>query len=651
MEKMPYPTTPANPLIFEEESAEYTSVTEHSTSSPDQKSMTAVQILLDMVENGRYASADALRAELVGLGVSIPPSHLYEKLAQYALRPTFPADRLVAFSNWFSLVPDARTKPRKFRSLRSSLFVKAHIPELDIIMRFGLIAASKGHAKYITPQVISTVVRYAKPEVSAQYLAAYEKEAMMWKKGSVKGVKNAKRGILILKDMHSLAVRTQAIEGRLKEAVGLLQAARNRGINISGFTYGMLLRRLRGAGDEQQYALVRQLAPTHVHDKFHASTPPLFADELAQASTLASRLRALRKIIVPNSHVGIPHNELALFIHDYKEATGRDRAIALLRNRAFKHGHAPASDWAMAELLYHHHRNEHRLVLIVFKNFFHLVGVPADMVRFYIKVLSPHRKARTKFRWVRYIPNDFVLSIRYNLQAKLWPTPHHTALVWVALAWLNNHRTLEKLYRRLLLQIHESRAPATALADSRSASSAIPSSVVHDVSVKHDAEEDLDASLARTQSHVVDGAHFTPFLVAFTKRGQVGRAIQLMADMMTLGIKPTVEHWTILAGSCARNGDARQVFRILDSMEADGARADMGDNPTIIRFPAPTLATYTNVMQSFVRARRLDDALNIKARIMTKCQYVVGESRTTDHALFILKTLQEELKDGHLVFK
>src|ERR1700691_1871868 len=167
---------------------------EQPTLLSDDNVMTSVHIMLRMVEDGRYAAAEALRAELVDLEVTIPPSHIYERAARYALRPTFPGDRLAGFTNWFSLVPDATVKARKFRGLRARVFARAHIPQLDIIMRFGLIAASKGHARSITPDVISTVVRYAEPTVSTQYLASFEKEAMKWKRGAIAGTIGAKRG-------------------------------------------------------------------------------------------------------------------------------------------------------------------------------------------------------------------------------------------------------------------------------------------------------------------------------------------------------------------------------------------------------------------------------------------------------------------------
>jgi len=106
--------------------------------------------------------------------------------------------------------------------------------------------------------------------------------------------------------------------------------------------------------------------------------------------------------------------------------------------------------------------------------------------------------------------------------------------------------------------------------------------------------------------------------------------------MITLRRQPTAYHWTIFATFCARRGDAQQAMQILDCMEKEG--------PTVtdkIKFPSPTIATYTSVLKSFVRAGRLTDALNVKARLMASYQYVDGSREPTDRVLDELKDLQK----------
>jgi pentatricopeptide repeat protein len=622
VEKMPYPTTPVDHSIFEHESLEYTSAMEELNLSTE-RIVSSVQVLLQMVGEGRYAAAEKLRAELVDIGVSIPPSNVYEKAARNALRPSFREDPLTTFTNWFSLIPEANVKLRKFRSLRTQLFARDHIPRIDIIMRFGLIAASKGHARHITPEVISVVVRHTEPAVSRQYLADFEKEAMRWTGSAIRGMKGMKRGTLLLKDMHSLAVRTQAIAGRLGDAVALIQAARNRGVNISGFTYGLLMRKLKRAGDEQALRIVRELAPPHVQDTFDVPWTSASTDEVVKFTTLASRLRTIRKAIKPNSCISHPHKSIADFIHDYRETTARETAISLLRKRAFRCGRHSASDWVLAELHYHHSRNEFVQVLLVFRNYFHLLGVPADIVQFCIRTRVHNRKVGKGFSKVERTHGGFMSTTKCNWTPKLWPTPYHTALVWGALLWMNGYSTVDRLYRRLLSQAHQNPAMISA---GDAESPGVPAS-------------DENIGLEQTPSHVIDGAHFIPFLVAFTKRQQTEQAFQVMSDMVKLGIYPGVEHWTILAGFFARFGDARQALWILDRMEADEDKADTrSDSDTREpKLPAPTLGTYTNIMKSFILAGRWDLALDVKTRMMTRFQYVVGQRPPTDRVLSALK--------------
>jgi len=155
-----------------------------------------------------------------------------------------------------------------------------------------------------------------------------------------------------------------------------------------------------------------------------------------------------------------------------------------------------------------------------------------------------------------------------------------------------------------------------------------------------------------TPSHVVDNAHFVPFIYAFTKRlqGEQGseRAAKIFVDMMQLGIPPGIEHWTILASSCARLGDPDRAMMVLDYMEA---RRDSDTHTTskeedddgipsrskAVAFPSPTLGTYTHILRAFVLGRRLHYALKFEERLKTTFEYIGGRPRTED----VLRLLRE----------
>lgn len=604
---MPYPTTPLDHSIFEDDSPEYNM----KGSPPSVTSSTPLETLFAMVVARKFEVAERMRRELVETGVSIPHHHLFERAVRATLYLHPVESRLETFTNWFTLLPDARDlgKPRRFRGLRGRLFKHAATQQ-DIIMQFGLIAASKGYGRYIMPQVISTVVRYSPPAIAAKYLLDFEQRAMMWKNGAklAQRVRGMKRGRHIRKDVYSLAIRTQTMAGRLKDAVDLLQSARDRKISISGFTYLMLMQHLSRVGDEERLKTVKALADRVVLKRL--------ADRVTPASkprTLATQLHVLRNIIKRDSHTYIPHNELLVFIEEYKAHTSSTRGIALLRRRALRHGPAMASEWALTEMLYHHRRHEYRLVLMVFKLYFHLVGVPRDLV--------PELKRKPK-NGAKFNDGGYMVKERWTRTEKLWPTRSHTALAWNAMIWLKSlhgSHHASALYRELLRQARYSQAPSTE-----------------------------EVAIAAGPSHIVDGAHFMPFLAAFNKERGATRVAEVMGDMMALGIEPTVEHWTIMAGTFAKLGNREQVFRILDSMEGAADRiasnSDAGpQDKTTSKFPAATIATHTNILQCFVQARCVPEAQEVRARIMARYAYVPGQRPQTDRAMYLLDELLVEL--------
>ena len=575
LEKIPYPTTPVDHSIFEEETDEYT-----AQASSDVTLVSSPQMLLHLVEQHKYTAASKLRSELVDMGVSIPPNLIYENAVNYCLSSRFVGDRVQEFSAWFSLIPDATAKIRAFRHLRRTLFRYKNTPPLDIVTRFGVMAASKGHARYIWPQVVSTVIRMADPVDSAKYIRLFEEEALKW--CSTKRKRTNMRKDETQKQIYSLAVRTQALAGRLDASVNLLQYARSRNISISGFTYDMLMRELKQAGKKEHLSIVQTLAPPKAAvEAIHPSPPLSFKERWKQATTLSSQLRILKGVFpYPHrSYNPIPHNQIVEFIRSYT-LSGHRRALRILRNRAFRGSPKQASDWVLAEMLYYRSGAKHDLVLRTFNNYFYLKDVPGEVLCRYIDCLA--KKGRGKVgKWDNLlVPGHFLTNDR------LWPTPHHTAMVWASLVWVNDTQAVDKLYQELLRQAHES-------------------------------------ILTSNHKRQFDGAHFTPFMVAFAARRRMGpercdRLARIMQDMQNLGIQPGLQHWTILAAACAQYGRARQAMAILNGMEAQKEQEAEGDivgKEETVQFAGASLGTYNNILKGFIRAGRIRYALEMKERI------------------------------------
>ena len=579
LEKIPYPTTPVDHSIFEEETDEYTA----QTSSSD-VTLVASQKLLHLVEQHKYTTASKLRSELVDMGVSIPPNLIYENAVNYCLSSRFVGDRAQEFSAWFCLIPDTTVKIRAFRHLRRTLFRYKNTPPLDIITRFGLIAASKGHARYIWPQVISTVIRMTDPADGAKYIRLFEEEALKW--CSTKRKRAMMRKDETQKQIYGLAIRTQALAGRLDASVNLLQYTRSRNISISSFTYDMLMRKLKEVGRKDHLSIVQTLAPPKAAvEAIHPSPPLSFEGGWKQATTLSSQLRILKGVFpYPHrSYKPIPHKQIVEFIRSYT-LSGRRRALKILRNRALRGSQKQASDWVLAEMLYYRSRAKHDLVLRTFNNYFYLKDVPGDVLRGYIAGLSKKGK-RTVGKW-----DDLLVPGHYLMNNRLWPTAHHTALAWASLVWVNDTQAVDKLYQELLRQAHS------------------------------------ECGLSSSHKTQFDGAHFTPFMVAFAGRRRMGpercdRLARIMQDMQNLGIQPGLQHWTILAAACAQYGRARRAMTILKGMEAQRgqesqqAGRDIVGREAVVQFAGASLGTYNNILKGFIRAGRIKYALEVKERI------------------------------------
>ena len=595
--RIPYPRIEPDHSIFEDLSDEYS--LQGNAASTSISSSTPVETLLQAVKDKQWEHADALRRELTETGASIPHHRCFEDAALSALSTHSPE----LFAAWLELIPDfhAHGKPRQFRSLRARLFADAPA-NLESIMSFALITTDKRLGRYVCTQAAANVVRYAPPQVAQEFL--FELRRRMLVKAVGKRSQGRARRI---KELFSVAVRTQASAGRLDHAVALLQVARNEGISISGFTYTMLLQRLSLAGDGTRFQAVQALTPAHVLAELSvasAQTPTENSPSISiSPASPAARLRALGNSIkcssyrrrVPTSSTSLSTLDLSQFIHDYTthrppSTSPRSlqlNAIELLRRRASRAGTHATSTFALAEMLAHHRRHEHREVLSGFMRSFHVVGVPTDTPLY------------------ADVPAESCTKASSGTRGKLWPGRKHTALAWSAMVSLkvaqgstpeHGQKLVDALYAELLAQAH---AP-------------------------------------RTASHVVDSAHFTAFLAAFARaRGPPGAA-QIMRDMHTLALAPPAAHWAVVLRALAERGAAVQVWGLLDAMEGP---QDAGG------FPEAGIATHTAVLKGFVRAERVAEAREVARRIGARYGYVRGARARTEEALRGLEALERRLEE------
>ncbi|KAJ8592963.1 hypothetical protein M405DRAFT_732316 [Rhizopogon salebrosus TDB-379] len=610
---MPLPRQIPDTSVFEEMTTEYT--LSASTSSSVYTPHTSSSTLVNLVWAGDYAAADSLRKEMIELNMPIQPHAIYKRAARAILQTKGLKNRAEMFLAWLSLVPTAVEQPSTFKDIRQHLFRGSNYLNISLIIRFGLALASKG---YITgdaqSQVLSTLARYANPATTERYLCQLEEV-----------VRNSKPAVEVTPELwgnvYSRVIRTQVLAGRMDHALRLVRVAGTRERQVTDFTFKLLLEH---SPDEAFTASVRKLRAQISSDT--CSVPDVWhkrASSHTDTLTLASRLRYLRRAIVSKN----PPTSYALsdFMKAY-HATGRTRALFILRRKAFQKSYKAGSLWVMAEMLYHRSRNEPRLVLVVFAYHFHLIGVPRRTI---LKIMRLMSKCRASLSQRMSLPKH-MLNSQYDISEKLWPTPYHTALVWEALVWTTPEGDHERLYKHLL-----------AVAESCESQTPI-----------HPLNSKFAPSLLQLPKRAVDAAHFSPFAKVHAKRGRPEQAAAVLSDMVRLGLNPGVVQWSIVARGFAEYGDPDVALMILKQLEkGTGSRDDAGDDAALADGPADQAQTsnsldigfYTNILRGFVLARKLRHAQDMEKMIRERFGYVDGELKAIDDVLHMLRNLERQM--------
>ncbi|KAG2156794.1 uncharacterized protein EDB93DRAFT_1125667 [Suillus bovinus] len=609
VEHMPFPRHAPDMSVFEEMTAEYTSAV--SQSSSVYAPQTSSDTLVNLIRTEDYAAAESLRKEMMDIKIPIQPHIIYERAARAVLQTKGLKNRGELFSAWLSLVPTATEQWSSFKDIRQQLFRGSNYLNISLIMRFGLIMASKGYfVGNAQSQVLSTLARYASPATIESYILQLETVVDHLSKTSHVKVTPEQWA-----SIYSLVIRNQVLAGREKHALQLARVAATRERQVTDFTFRFLLEH---SPDEAFTATVQELRkqissnPYSIPDVWYKRTCS-HTDTLA----LASHLRYLRHAIIstspPTSYF------LSNFMNAY-HATGRTRALLALRKKAFQHSHKAKSLWVMAEMLYHRSRNEPQLVLVVFAYHFHMIGVPRRTILKTMRLISKRRAPLSQ----RTSLPQHMLNRQYDISEKLWPTPYHTALVWEALVWSTPESDHERMYRYLL-----------AVADASISQKPISSP-----------NSKFAPSLLQLPKRAIDAAHFSPFVKLHAKRGRPERAAGILKDMVSLGLSPGAVQWSIVARGFAEYGHPAVAISIIDRLEKDSGSQDRvsvsGDHadrePSIL-----DIGLYTNVLRGFVLARCLEHAQDIERRIRQRFEYADGELRATDEALRLLRDLERQM--------
>lgn len=649
-----------DPSVFEERDSDYI------TYAPaEQAAYSSTHALAQLVTDHRYEEAYSLFVELRDLGVVIPPSRVYEQAALASLRvhEGSPEEYVSRFADWFSLIPPAHlaTSPRKFEEARR-VILQTPIINLPLVTSMALILASKGYADVISIHAAPLIIRYASSQMSREFLDDFmQAHRLYWNSHRPQDAPYMVKKTFT--NVRGMAVRALAFSRRLEEAVALLPDPHNSTFRLTRYTYDVLLRGLRTTRElkvKQHIPLVMTLrnqestsvpAPHHTSDPHadlseNAGLPHHTSDLLADLSrnaglmseikfpapihvsdNLAETLRYLKNGLSSNADIPHPYT-IVNFFAEYL-FTGRSRALALLLQRSIRSSYASTSAFLLAEMLYYWKLKQHSLVIQTFVDHFYLSGVPRDDV---LTCYNRMKHQQEEFSRQYHVSTEEEKAPPHRVctdgngivlpRGKLWPSAQHCNLVWHSLvAIAPDDATVELLYHKLL----------EVAADGHSAEPNGLQSI-----------EPLVTSVNVTTS---SGA-FTPFIKRLMFASGASRGATIISDMLSLGLRPNVYHFTEIAGQYARMGDAPRAFLLLNKMENQSKDGTAGSATTEEQdniFPPPDLVMYISLMRGFIIARNLEGALEVDRRLRLVHEHVLGQNEYHDKAYADLHALKQEV--------
>jgi hypothetical protein len=668
LKEIPYPSASPDTSLFESWSDEYIRVSvPHSAQNqkPQRKDLSsrnrhnASDLLEQLSRDGEFAEAEVVRKELVGMNVHIRPSFTYYAAAWNVLRQhPWPPNRAEMFANWLSLLPtkaEGKDQTHNFNDLKSSFLFNSSKPDLESVAHFGVILSSKGYISHVGMPVVVCLTRFAHPDVSSRILNEMTAADYSYMQNNHHLSQVAKgRYKNNSKWLWSLAVRTHCNTRRPQIAFQVAKRAHEHGFRLSYYTYQYLLGKLEADGLNESAAELRTLsghqsldvAKSRFPDKDPStsnSIPPIsFRLDAAVNRTLALATleRSSQFGEMPSASDIVPYFDI------HKTGLRGGPAMNELRSSAYNLSLPAASTVLLAEMLHHHRRGEFKHLLWVFEKFFHLVGVAVEDVK--------------RRLWTReYHPPEIRLNQRFNLPRKIWPTTHHTSLVWTALVQLcEDEQEFLALYDQLL-ELSAARSQRLDAEQNR-----------HHY---QDQDQELDKRRRRQQQHDghrspvfdtsaerYDAAHFRPFLVGFTLLSGPKQGLKVLDDMQARGIAPSAHFLSTAAALQARHGEAEMALRLLDVIKELNRASSLGSDsgldvePEMARTAhdaggkkeqALLLAAYTAVLRGFLDRRALNNARRVAELIRVRLKYDGGTART-DNSLRFLRRLELEGLDA-----
>jgi hypothetical protein len=640
---IPYPSASPDSSIFESWSNEYDRVRlpraarsrrpigQVPFSLSANKGRDPCDVLERLCRNGKFAEAEDIRQELVGMNIPIRPSSIYSRAAWNVLRQRpWPPNRTEMFANWLFLLPDHTqdNDTTRLGNLRSPLLFNSNQLDLGTVAQFGIILSSKGYIRTMGANVIACLTRYAHPDVSSRILdemMAADDDCKRNKLGVSRQPKHTS------KRLWSVAVRTHCTAGRPEVAFQMVKRAHELGIHITQYSYQYLLGKLEADGLKELAAEVRALpncgsldvAKRRLDIQEVSDPRPILPISHKQNRSVNSALALA--ILQRSSRSGLPAyaTDLVPYFDLYKTDL-RGEAVNWLRSRAYRLSYSALSTVLLAELLHHHRRGQFRHVLWVFEKFFHAVAVPSEDITRRLWKRHHYPPLMRLNHWS--LPHS-ITKTTFNFPSRLWPSTHHTALVWSALVHLCESKDeLFALYDQLLQHSTRFLKPADAHRLHR-----------HHYHCHCSHDHSMTPTAAPADRH--DAAHFQAFLIAFTHLRGAQYGLRVLDDMQDRGVAPDAHTLSVAAALQARHGEPALALRMLDTIRGTLEHGEDGEAKTQRHRQA--LTAYTGVLRGFADGRDLAHARRVAGMLAGQLGYVEGNART-DAVLRFVRRLEVE---------
>lgn len=641
MRNEPYPREEPDLSIFEDHSAEYgTPDVVNETNVPT----TSADMLKQLIRDKNFDDAERLLSELTTVGVKLKPSFCYADAAMNVYRNVgLPqTERLERFTAWWSLIPNAsEEQDYNFAKTQGLILGAAHIPDIPIVIRYALIAASKGYAKDVWEKAIPPIARYCPPDISSRFLFAFTAahRLYLWRVREIMDEYTLKYNE---RHLFYLALKTYGISGLRGPALTSLRGPLPRLPPEEAASYGFVPNtktRFAGLGSE-----LNGMLETLSIGRIPPETANWKADEQAALdpdqfdNTLERLMRGFQKKKPPRAPV------VAQFIQQCVELN-RPGALRELRSIARSDGHhweKRVSLWALSEMLYYFYAGEYRGLLLTYMLHFQAVGLPlvaGDLRR---------RKPEDPADYPNFKPFKPLHSSYLARSLGFWPSRKQHALVWkVIVESTESIPALEELYSELIEYIKLSRGRPSSRNYIQKSWAAFRSEPLP----MH--PNDTNYVQPIPPPMLYDAAHFAPFLKMLAHHKGSNRAFDILSDMHELRIIPSIECITTLCSTLALEGSMDRLGLLLDRMEAtDMVFKTYRETKNKKSFPPntlapPTIQTYTILIRYLMRQDYVEDAQKVAERLRTKLEYAEGSDELTDEVLKRLdnavQSKQEEL--------